>query len=274
MRIDRIIKTAVALVAATTLISVARAGELTLVNAGKSEYKIALPDEPTLVQQTAASDLQTYLQRATDAKLPIVSASDVASVDGEKLLILGPGALSQRTLGVDESAIKTDGIVVKVVGDDVVLTGAPERGTLYAVYEFLEREVGVRWLSSTDEFTPKTTTLTVDDVLSIDYAPKLVYRESFYRDAFSRPFAARIKCNGDSSRLTEEYGGKNVFALGCHSSFSLIPPKVYFKDHPDWFAEIDGVRCVGAPFCWGMEDVLGPGQARDRGTQLCFRTTK
>ncbi|MBQ9811674.1 MAG: DUF4838 domain-containing protein [Thermoguttaceae bacterium] len=271
MSVDRLFNASLAFAVATLcLLSAARAGELTLVDEGKSDYQIVLPDEPTLVQQTAAKELQSYLQRATGAELPIVAASDVAGVDDAKLLILGPGVLSQRTPGIDESAIKTDGIVVKVVGDDVVLTGAPERGTLYAVYEFLEREVGIRWLSSTVEFVPEVPTLTIDDGLSIDYAPKLVYRESFYRDAFSNPFAARIKCNGDSSRLTDEYGGKCVFALGCHSSFALIPPKVYFQDHPDWFAEIDGVRCVGAPFCWGMEDVLGPGQARERGTQLCF----
>ncbi len=271
MRIDRlIVASLMVVVAASRLVSSVDAGELTVVDAGKSDYKIVLPDEPTLVQQTAAAELRTYLRRATGAELPIVGASEIASVDDEKLLILGPGALSERTLGIDETAIKPDGIVVKVVGNDVALTGASERGTLYAVYEFLEREVGIRWLSSTDEFVPRVPKLTIDDALSIDYAPKLLYRESFYRDAFSSPFAARLRCNGDSSRLTEEYGGKNVFVFGCHSSFTLVPPKVYFKDHPDWFAEIDGVRCVGAPFCWGMEDVLGPGQARERGTQLCF----
>ena len=73
---------------------------MTLVDEGKSDYQIVLPDEPTLVQETAAKELQSYLQRATGAELPIVAASDVAGVDDAKLLILGPGALSQQTPGI------------------------------------------------------------------------------------------------------------------------------------------------------------------------------
>ena len=98
MSVDRLFNASLAFAVATLcLLSAARAGELTLVDEGKSDYQIVLPDEPTLVQQTAAKELQSYLQRATGAELPIVAASDVAGVDDAKLLSLGPGALSQRT---------------------------------------------------------------------------------------------------------------------------------------------------------------------------------
>lgn len=231
-----------------------------------SAYTIVLPDEPSVVQQTAASELQTYVERISGARLPIASESEAPA---ERLLVIGPSALSQKLLGdLDESTIEQDGIVVKTIGENVVLTGSPERGPIYAAYEFLEA-LGVRWLTSAEEYVPRDPNAALPR-LDVNYAPRLKYRESFYRDAFSSPFAVRLRCNGDTCHIPAEFGGKNNFLFGCHSSFTLIPPKVYFKEHNDWFAEIDGVRRVGAPFCWGMEDQMEPGQGWERGTQLCF----
>lgn len=247
------------------------AGELKLADSGKSEYKILTPANATPVQQTAAKELQTYFQRVTGAELPIISEDSVDSFDGAKLFIVGPGPVSSRALGgFDESSFKSDEIAVKAVGTSVVLSGSAPRGSLYAVYEFLENALGVRWFSSQFERVPSRPTVTLDDSLDVRYAPPLEYRESFYRDAFTNPYAPRIRCNGDTAHIPPEFGGKNEFIFGCHSAFTLIPPKEYFREHPDWFAEIDGVRRVGAPFCWGMEDQLEPGQAYGRGTQLCF----
>ena len=36
--------------------------------------------------------------------------------------------------------------MIRTVGDNLILTGGRPRGTLYAVYEFLERPVGCHWL--------------------------------------------------------------------------------------------------------------------------------
>ena len=48
------------------------------------------------------------------------------------------------------------------MGQDLVLTGGRPRGTLYAVYEFLERQVGCHWLDRETEIVPSRPTLTVD----------------------------------------------------------------------------------------------------------------
>ncbi|MBQ9875122.1 MAG: DUF4838 domain-containing protein [Thermoguttaceae bacterium] len=253
-------------VVATLSAAVAFSGEIKFEESGTPVRAIVLPESPTSVQQTAASDLQTYLERISTVRVPIVSEGEFS---GEGGLVIGPGVLSQKLLGeFDESAIKPDGIVLKTVGSNLVLTGAPERGPIYAVQEFLE-SLGVRWWTSTSETVPSEPNLSLREY-DVDYAPELIYRESFYKDAFTDPFAVRLRCNGGSAHISPERGGKIDIIFGCHSAFSLIPPKDYFKEHPDWFAFIDGNRRVGAPFCWGMEDQLGPGQAYGRGTQLCY----
>ena len=275
---------ALATLIATTACYVQAGETLTLADAGKSEYAIVIPETATDVQQTAAKELQNFFKQVTGAELPIIKPNDIPNgVDldtfkGAKYFILGPGALSQRALKeLDESKVEYDGVILKNVGDSIVLSGAPLRGALYAVYEFLETKLGCRWWTSTESTIPKTPNLKIDADLNVNYAPKLVYRESYYRDATEGIFAARSKCNGNGERVPKEFGGRHVFQYFVHSSFPLIPPQKYFLDHPDWFSEIDGVRKVGYPAWAGpskeyqeFEAKLKPEQKSNSGTQLCF----
>ena len=50
-----------------------------------------------------------------------------------------------------------------------------------------------------------------------------------------------MKCNGHFGKTTSEYGDHHHFHIGV-TLFELISPDKYFKDHQDWFSEIDGVR--------------------------------
>ena len=69
------------------------------------------------------------------------------------MVAVGPGAAKAVLPGLDldKAALGEDGIVLKSAPPHLVLTGAAgsRRGTLYAVYEFLERELGVRWWTHT-----------------------------------------------------------------------------------------------------------------------------
>ncbi|MBQ6827261.1 MAG: hypothetical protein IJO46_04530, partial [Thermoguttaceae bacterium] len=102
------------------------AADLVLAENGRSDYAIVLPDAPTPVQKTAANELRSYFAQATGVELPILAAKDAADqTDAAKFIVVGPGPLSQQLLGaaVDESQIAYDGIVMKRVGDSIVLTG-------------------------------------------------------------------------------------------------------------------------------------------------------
>ena len=256
------------------------AADLTLAQNGTSEYRIVLPENPSPVQISAGNELQAFFKQVTDVELPIVSAAELQNVvpGNDKLFIIGPGDLSAKALNSDaESQIAYDGIIIKSVGNSIVLSGAPERGPLYSVYEFLEKQLGCRWWTSTESTIPHTPNLVVADNLDVNYAPKLIYRESFYRDVFNSPFAARLKCNGNSEPLPDELGGHHIFQYFVHSAYNLIPPQKYFHDHPDWFSEIDGVRKTGFPdWCSPSEEytefakTLKPEQLYSSGAQLCF----
>lgn len=228
------------LVASSVCGGASRAEDVVLAKDGATSYVIVVPSEAMEVEKTAASELQGYLKEATGADFEVLSEDEVA--DTTPRILVGrceASAFRLEQLGIDE--LGDDGIVIEKVGHELVLAGKGPRGTLYAVYSFLEDVVGVRWWTSAEEYVPKHETLAIGELRTV-FAPKLTYREAYYRDAFDGRFAARCRLNGSHHRIAPEYGGRQTFAGFVHTFYPLIPPEKYFDEHPEWYSEIDGKR--------------------------------
>ncbi len=220
-----------------------QAADLTLATDGASDYVIVIANQADPVVQTAAKELQTHLAQATGATLPIVTVTE-APVERPQIVV-GPSQRSKQLLPeMVPEQLGHDAIVIKTVDNNLVLVGQPPRGTLYAVYTFLEDVVGCRWWTSTESFVPKKPTLTIA-AQDVSYAPKLRSRSAYYRDALEGVFSARLKLNGNAHRVPEEYGGHYRFCMFVHTFFPLLPPEKYFEQHPEWYSEIDGKRMQG-----------------------------
>ena len=227
--------------------------QLTLSGGGKAKYLIVLPDAPTLVETTAAKELKKHLDEITGADFAVVSESKADSK--QPLLVVGNSSLAKALLPtVDVTKLPYDGIVIETVGKNVVMLGHPVRGTLYAVNTFLEEAAGLRWWTSTESYIPKAKRLKVP-MLHVSHAPQLIYREAFYKDAFQdEAFAARMKCNGDFSKIAPEYGDCHKFQYFVHSFYPILPPQTYFAKHPEWYSLVNGKRTnQGAQLCLSNE---------------------
>lgn len=229
---------------------------LTLAKGGKANYLIVLPDSPTLVEKTAAKELKKHMEQITGAEFTVIGESEVNSE--EPMLVVGNSNLARTLLpAVNLDNLAYDGIIIETVGRNVVLLGHPVRGTLYAVNTFLEEATGVRWWTSTEAHIPSSKNLQIPQ-LHVNYAPHLIYRESFYKDALSNsPFAVRMKSNGDFSKIEPEYGGYHRFQYFVHSFYPILPPQVYFEKHPEWYSLVDGKRLnQWAQLCLSNEEML------------------
>lgn len=228
--------------------SITQAETVTLVADGRSDYVLVLPREPQPSEQTAARELQDFLRQVTGVELPIRSETEVTEATPQ--IVIGESLRTQQL--VPDAAVRKpgpDGICIQTVGRHLVLTGAPPRGTLYAVYTFLEEVVGCRWWTSTESHIPHRPTLDVPAIRK-SYAPRLISREAFYRDAFVSPFAVRMKLNGHFMQIPREFGGHLPIVGWCHTFFQVLPPSDYFDAHPDWYSEIDGKRSAdGTQLC-------------------------
>ncbi len=239
-----------------------------IARSGIASAQIVVSVAASPVELSAAHELQEHLRKVTGATFGVVTEATPKS--GPRLLVGNTAAARALIPGLDPASFAYDGIVLKTVGDDLILTGHPQRGALYAVYTYLEDTVGVRWWTSDETFMPNRPTLPLP-VLDIRYAPKLRFRESYYLDSFNARFKARLKGNFSSrtrymlapmEMIPESCGGNHrlIYFQGrnsaYHSFFELLPPDRYFKDHPEWYSEIKGQRrCKDAQLCLANDEM-------------------
>ena len=234
----------------------AASADVTLARAGRTDYQIVVSGDATQSEKTAARELRDYLKQITGADVPIASAAEVSY--GTPRIVVGQSPLAKRlAAGVDWKSLGHDGIVIRTVGADLVLAGGRPRGTLYAVYEFLER-IGCRWWASDASYIPRRSTLRISD-MNLVYAPKLIYREAHYRDPNENAlFATKLRVNGHFHDIPDSYGGHYSIIGWCHTFFNFLPPGKYFAEHPDWYSELGGKRTPD----WGQVCLTSQG-ARD-----------
>jgi len=210
---------------------------VTISQDGKAKAVIVIASDATEPEQHAAKDLAAFLGQITGATFELASQEKPDA----SCIFVGPGAAKQADKQFSTDGLGAEGIVIRTVGEDLILAGGRPRGTLYAVYTFLEDQLGCRWWSSTESSIPKKPTVSVDGI-NTKYVPPLEYRSAFWFDAFDGDWAVRNKCNGQSHRLSDEQGGKHIYEGFVHTFYPLIPPQKYFAEHPEWFSEIDGKR--------------------------------
>jgi hypothetical protein len=217
---------------------------------GASTYVISLAADATVPEQTAARELQEHLQAMTGATLPIVrehefvGRSTVIYVGQTKALAAAFPDLDLKTLG-------QDGVVLKRTGPRLFLAGGRPRGTLYAVYTFLEDVLGCRWWTVEANFIPSRPTLPLPALDEV-YVPTFSYREQLAWGTSDGVFAARMKLNGtiyhqpEHQRIPEAYGGHYLLLGFVHTFWMLLPHEKYVPVHPEWYSMIGGQR-VGKP---------------------------
>ena len=205
----------------------------TLFEDGRSDYWIVLDEAASEVEQYAARELQAWIEEVGGVKLPIVKEAQ----PGYRLL-----------LTCENERGREDGFTYFNSGGDIVFTGKSPRGTLYAVYAFLENELGCRWYSPKVSVAPKRNSWRFRK-LYCQEAPGIRIRDNCYLDPRTKPaFSARLRNNfvripspdGEGTIPGSAEGYWGVHALGTH-----LPVEKYFNKHPEYFCLRDGRRYGG-----------------------------
>ena len=220
---------------------------------GKSDYVIILCDNASTSEQTAATELQAYLQQIGGVVLPIKKQSELPN--SKKHIFVGFNNEYAAKYDIDRPKNDYEGYTYQTVGKNIWIYGGEQRGTMYGVYSFLENELGVRWY--TPDYT-KIPTLKEWKIRQIHHSeePFINYRYVLYANIeHHSDWMAHNKCNTVSKAQENERGGLSAF-WGYHTFGEFIPTKEYFAKHPEYFSLRDGKRTPHSQLCLSNPNVL------------------
>lgn len=213
--------------------------EMYIVEDGESEYKIVIAENAGETINTAAKELQTYIEKMSGARLEIVADND-AEAD-EKAILVGETSIEDEIVQIDRASIKADGFRLYADGTHLVIAGADERGTLYGAYTLLEEYFGVRWFTPTLERVPESEDLVIDAGLDRTVEPSFAIRRNDCAGT-NDAHRARTKMNVSFWQEATAYGGALSYVFWDVTLPTLVPDAL-FAEHPEYFAlQPDGTR--------------------------------
>ncbi len=242
-------------IAATVVLN----AEVPLVTDGHTLANIVTSDRPGPVAKYAAEELALHIEKATGVRLSIVPES--ASADGAFVNHVYVGdSKAVRAAGIDVGKLAAEAFVMRTSEHSLFIAGNDKQddpldpdtraGTLWGVYEWLERALHVRWVWPGDlgTFVPKATNVVAADV-NETISPHFFQRKI-------RPglgFTSDHPALGFTAAAFEQYSREqSVFMRRHRMGRSLAMSnghafvdwwKKYGKEHPEWFQlRADGKR--------------------------------
>ncbi len=251
---------------------------------------IVIPDDATDREQFAAKELQRYLNKIFGASLSIYSVAEAPCVP---MLLIGcprRNTLTQNYISVEEFDTLVpgpEGFLIKSFGDNLVLAGSCthpnelERGTIYAVYEFLEKFLGCSLAAyakqgvSAGEYVPTYESLELTDICHVKACADIPYRtacaqysahgkaRSYDLDFVFLDWLCKNRYNyiytwnnvyenfKENGMLAEAVKRGIIFKVGHHDAIdTLLPPhgnkyfaEHYYETHPEYYKMMeDGTR--------------------------------
>lgn len=156
----------------------APASAMEIVREGKPVATIVVPAKPLAVVSAAARELQYHVREATGAELTLVTEDKrQEAAAGQPAIYLGACRATAQA-GIDTRTLPPNGFIIRCVGNRLFLAGDDSEGepfwvqhdnrtrvgTLFAVYELLDRHLGCRWLwpGKLGEVIPRRRNITVN----------------------------------------------------------------------------------------------------------------
>lgn len=207
-----------------------------VVKDGTPYYTIIIPDGASECLRYAADELHSIVAECTGAYLPIREAGQYLYSSESKVISLGQTTiLNSYDHGFDYETLNGDGFYIKTFDNSLFVCGASDRGTLYGVYDYVERFLGVKFIASDCTIMPKTDTLALNE-MEIRSVPDFTYRGVLTRavnrvDA-DRVFYARSRQSHEFIEVDEKYGGTISWYDGvnvAHNTLSYVPKEEYFS---------------------------------------------
>lgn len=220
----------------------AAAEPLRIVEDGRPRAAVMLPAGCDPQTRAAAELLVRYVKQSSGAELPIVQEPAAA---GQPATIHVGADAYVKGLDLGLAKLDADGFVLRASdGGHVAVAGPTPWGTEFGVCEFLERDVGVRWLM------PGADGDDVPGHKTIEVPLGEVRQEPVF---FSRLFSGLSGGQSVWARRNRMHGRVEFH----HNLQRLFAPETYAKTHPEFYPIRKGQRYI-------------PPDSETHGWQPCF----
>ena len=145
-------------------------------------------------------------------------------------------------------SLKDDGYIIVGDGHNLVLYGKGEKGTLYAMYSFLEI-MGYRLYTPEAMVVPDVSQMKLPVCRKLSN-PAFSYREvAYYYPNHSQLYA-------DWHHLHTMADRDSLFGMFVHTFAKLLPPSEYYDTHPEWYSLNNGRRMRDGQLCLSNPEVF------------------
>lgn len=214
----------------------AKAGSITLTRNGQPNATIVVQADAPEPVKTAAEDLRDYIHKISGVELPL--KTDGVATTGVNLHIGKTASTTPQDL--PSPSLNPEAYAITVRNGDVYFAGNHPTPTAFAVYSFLENQLGVRWFAPTAawEYVPRnaTGTLAVDVETQVsvpDTSPR-VWSGHQWNDDWKR-WNLRNK-TAQSERVPRRNFQNNMYRV--------FPPSKYAKTNPEFYPLVHGTRWI------------------------------
>ncbi|MCX3265574.1 DUF4838 domain-containing protein [Pedobacter agri] len=209
--------------------------QINLVENAKSNYQIIVSKRATNLERKAADVLKSYIDKISKADLPIVQDHLKAK---EFEIVIG-----NTNRNHSDEQFDNDGFLIKTAANKIFIYGQNEQATLYGVYHFLDHYLGCKMYTADHEFIPQQTNIKLSAINDLQQ-PQFKFRQVYYPDQYNEEYR-----NWHKLQLLEDEWG-----LWGHTFDKLVPAKLYFHDHPEYYALVNGDRKT-SQLCLSNPDV-------------------
>ena len=146
----------------------------------QADFFIIHGDKAIVQEKTAAEELAQHLTKAVGKKCSIITekAAQKLSPDDKKIYVGNTGFLKKNK--IETAQMGGEEWLIKSISENrLILAGGFPSGTLYAAYEFLERELHVVWPDEHFTYIPENKKYQWHHPLSVSGKPSFEFRGSY-----------------------------------------------------------------------------------------------
>ena len=208
------------------------------------QYKILLPEQASECNQYAAENLQKYVKATCGFELKIVRENE--SVHSPFFSLGDTEMFRAKTGEFDRTVLVHDAFRIFMSEEgDIYFDSLSHRGVMYAVFDFIEAELGVRFLTARVEYIPTVREIDLSGINRVSI-PSFemgsencaeVFGQHGPESAVDMDFYCKMRVKDTFTPIAAKYGGPITYYArnSAHNFFNYCPWLKYVNDHPEWY---------------------------------------